>query len=146
MSNFDIDKLTEFAIQEIKKFSSAHQSETFYGFSIDASLLCLNSIEEFEKSLAHYRKRWGGYQAEEEIKDLKENTGDWEYQGFAQFKSYNGFDMNAYNDHYHMDDDEQLDTDYAKAMDAVVENLKRSDAFDNLKKTDDFYVNRVEHN
>lgn len=145
-SKFDTEKLTEFAINKISEFAKKHPNETFYGFSIDANLLCLNSEEEFQKSLKYYREKFGGYDTDELITDLKENTGDWEYQGFAEFDENSGFDMDEYNEHYHEDEDLQLTSDYAKSMNKVVENLKESGVFELLKKTDAFYVNRIEHN
>jgi len=145
-SKFDTEKLTEFAIKKITEFSKEHQSETFYGFSIDAQLLCLNSEKQFQKTLEWYRNKSGGYDTKEKINNLKHNTGDWEYQGFAEFEDENGFDYNEYLEHYHEEDDSQLTSDYAKSMDIVVENLKKSGVFDLLKKTEDFYANRIEHN
>ena len=56
------------------------------------------------------------------------------------------FDMDEYNEHYHEDDEFQLTSDYAKSMNIVIENLKKSGVFDLLKITEDFYANRVEHN
>ena len=145
-SKFDTEKLTEFAISKITGFAKKHPNETFYGFSIDASLLCLNSEEEFQKTLKYYREKFGGYDTEEQIADLRQNTGDWEYQGFAEFDKNSGFDMEKYNEHYQEDEEFQPTSDYAKSMDIVVENLKKSGVFDLLKKTENFYVNRVEHN
>ncbi|MCF6296579.1 MAG: DUF4303 domain-containing protein [Flavobacteriaceae bacterium] len=145
-SKFDTEKLTEFAVKKISEFAKEHPNEIFYGFSIDANLLCLNSEEEFQKSLKYYRKKFGGYDTDELIADLKENTGDWEYQGFVEFDKNSGFDMEEYNEHYHEDEDFQLTSDYAKSMDKVVENLKESGVFDLLRKTNDFYANRIEHN
>ena len=58
-SKFDTEKLTEFAINKITEFAKEHPNETFYGFSIDASLLCLNSEEEFEKTLKYYSRAIG---------------------------------------------------------------------------------------
>lgn len=142
---FDVDQLTRFAISEIKKFAENHQEETFYGLSIDANLLCINSIESFDKTLKEYKEMFDDYDSEEEVLELKLNTGDWQYQGFAEFGDEDGFNSEAYLKHYHASDQEQLSSDYAKTMDEVVKRLKESDAFDNLKKTGDFFINRVEH-
>ena len=144
-SKFDTEKLTEFAIQKISEFAKEHPDEIFYGFSIDANLLCLNSEQEFQKSLKSYRERFGGYNTDELIADLKHNTGDWKYQGFAKFEDENGFDYNEYLEHYHEEDDSQLTSDYAKSMNIIIKKLKDSGVFDVLNKTEDFYVNRVEH-
>ena len=144
-SKFDIKKLTEYAIQKIIKFSEEHSNETFYGFSLDANLLCLNSIEQFEKTILRYQKKWKGYNETKKIKNVKMNTGDWKYFGFAKFKNENGFDYQEYLEHYHEDEENQLTSNYAKAMNKVIENLKSSSAFDKLKTTDDFFINRTEH-
>jgi hypothetical protein len=45
MRKFDHEKMLAFALSAIRKFADEHAAETFYGFSIDASLLCLNSEE-----------------------------------------------------------------------------------------------------
>ncbi|MDO6745521.1 DUF4303 domain-containing protein [Tenacibaculum soleae] len=145
-SKFDTKKLTEFAIKEITKFANEHKQETFYGFSIDAQLLCLNSEEQFEKTLKWYQEKSGGYDTKEKIDHLKLNTGDWEYQGFAEFEDENGFNYNEYLEHYEGEEEFQLTSDYAKSMNEVIENLKKSGVFELLNKTDNFYANRIEHN
>lgn len=55
---FNLDKLTEICIQEIKKFAGKHQDETFYAFAVDANMLCLNSLEGYEKTFNQYRDKW----------------------------------------------------------------------------------------
>ncbi|WP_099222201.1 DUF4303 domain-containing protein [Listeria costaricensis] len=85
-----IAQITTFAEQEIPKFLKAHPGLVFYAFALDCNVvygevnLCLNTLADFENSLASYQKNWPEeYSAEEEIFDLKYNTGDWEYQCFA---------------------------------------------------------------
>jgi hypothetical protein len=145
-SKFNTEKLTKYASEEIIKFSTEHQNETFYGFSIDASLLCFNSEEQFQKTLKNYQEKWGGYDTSKKISDLKQNTGNWEYQGFAEFKDENGFNYDEYLEHYHEDDYDQMNTDYTNSMNTVLNNLKKSNAFDTLKKTTDFRINLAGHN
>jgi|GEM_PF-2925272 len=89
------------------------------------------------------------YYKEEEINELRDNTGDWAYQGFANIEDENGFDSDLYNDHYYAamksDDGHAPHTKYAIAMTELVDRLQRSDAFDSLKRTDDFSVTWVDH-
>jgi hypothetical protein len=146
MANFDTIKLIDSIKKEISTFSKEHQNETFYGFAIDANLLCLNSVEKFNETLRNYREKWGGYNTKEEIEDLKGNTGDWAYQGFAELSDNDGFDMNSYLEHYHADDEDQANSNYTKAIDNIIDNLKQSDIFNSLNVTADFYICRVEHN
>ncbi|WP_239254449.1 DUF4303 domain-containing protein [Listeria ilorinensis] len=83
-------QITAFAEQEIPKFLEKHQGLVFYAFALDCNVaygevnLCLNTLADFEKSLASYKKKWPDqYRTEEDIFALKYNTGDWEYQCFA---------------------------------------------------------------
>ncbi len=55
---FDIDRLVDFSIKEIADFAKNHQNELFYGFAIDASLLCLNSEQAAITTLLKYRDEW----------------------------------------------------------------------------------------
>ena len=45
-----------------------------------------------------------------------------------------------------MDEIEQKRSAYALAMDAVIDLLKNSNAFDCIRKSEDFRIVRVEHN
>jgi hypothetical protein len=55
---FETDRLFNFSIREIEKFADSHQHELFYGFAIDASLLCLKSEQAAIKTLLKYRDEW----------------------------------------------------------------------------------------
>ncbi|MGK7925601.1 MAG: hypothetical protein AB4290_10205 [Spirulina sp.] len=147
---FDLDKLFEYCKKAIEDFSQNHQEETFYGFAIDANLLCFNSLEQLTKTLNECRSQWEKrhkyIEKWEDLTELKDNTGDWCYQGFAEMDDEVGFDLNAYNEHYNLNDEEQKNSEYGLAMDRLVEMLKCSDVFENLKTTEDFYAIRIEHN
>lgn len=88
------------------------------------------------------------YRTEEGIRSLREDTGGWDYQGFADF-SDDGFDSKLYSDHYHAaggsEDGHAPTSPYAIAMTELVERLRASNAFQGLKSTDDFYVTWVDH-
>jgi hypothetical protein len=167
IDGFDVDILFKDAIKAINKFANEHKDETFYGFAIDSDLLCFNSIEKFEKSLAESKLRWPeAYSTASEIYDLKWNTGDWDYMAFADLKSSAGFDHELYNEHYDtvmylvdqaMDQpgfegfgplDKPAgadDTPYGRAMNQLLDRLIKADAFSVIKTTNNFLVTRVEH-
>ena len=56
-----------------------------------------------------------------------------------------GFDAQAYDDHYNMDDDQQRSSPYGTAMNALLERLQQAKVFDCLKRTSEFVAVRVEH-
>jgi hypothetical protein len=88
------------------------------------------------------------YRTSEGIRDLRDNTGDWDYH-FASMDENVGFDDELYDDHYDeamgSDDGHAPHTDYAIAMTELVDRLRRSDIFRPLKMTDDFRVSWVDH-
>jgi hypothetical protein len=55
---FDIDNLFVHCKKQIEQFAREHSDETFYAFAIDAVMLCLNSNEEFTRTLNEYASRW----------------------------------------------------------------------------------------
>lgn len=147
---FDVAKLANFAQNAIMNFAAAHQDETFYAFCITGSLLSLNSEEEFTKRLTYYRQKFpGNYEDDERAERLKENSGDWSYQGFAEFGEANGFDPALdevhYNLHLPLPEGQTVTTEYSLAMDAVLHLLVQRDAFEPLKRTDDFSMSRMDY-
>lgn len=140
---FDHDRLLAFALDRIERFAAEHSSETFYAFAIDAALLCLNSVERYDAMLAGFEKR--GRLSDEERAEVRADTGDWSYQGFAVMTAEHGFDERAYQEHYAAPDDEQPFTEYGRAMDRLVAALVDKRAFAYLRTTEDFYATRVEH-
>jgi hypothetical protein len=81
--------IVEFATRGVQKFLQEHPGLVFYAFAFDCNAeyaeinLCLNTENDFSKSLLYYQaKNSKNYQSEEDIRDLKFNTGDWEYQCF----------------------------------------------------------------
>ncbi|MBB6271168.1 hypothetical protein HDF26_001595 [Pedobacter cryoconitis] len=85
------NELLEFAKTEVIKFVEAHPGEVFYAFAFDCNAeyaevnLCFNTEEAFTKTLTECQsgKYKDSYQTEEQIYDLRYNTGDWDYQCFS---------------------------------------------------------------
>jgi hypothetical protein len=141
---FNIAKMTASAIEAINRFSVDHKDETFYAFAIDADMLCLNSEEKFSTTLLKYQASSPEHYASEmAITELKNNTGDWEYQGFHQLDQLNGFEYSLYQNHY---DEPSAESDYALAMTALIAAITASGVISTLKTTDGFYATWVDHN
>lgn len=141
---FDHDQMLAFCRGAIADFAAVHGDETFYAFSIDASLLCLNSEETLVATYTEMEKR-GGPLGPREREEIRTNTGDWAYQGFADLTEEHGFDEDAYQVHYDAPDHAQRSTAYAMAMDRLVRALVEVDAFGCLRTSEDFVAHRVEH-
>lgn len=83
-------QIIDFAIQGVEKFLKAYPNLEFYAFAFDCNAeyaevnLCLNTETDFQETLKSYQtgEYLNAYQSEEDINELKFNTGDWEYQCF----------------------------------------------------------------
>jgi hypothetical protein len=64
----------------------------YSGLDLDDKDACLKLINERGE---RNREKGNPYRLEEHIKDLRENTGDWDYQGFTEFSKRRGFDEDA---------------------------------------------------
>ena len=91
------------------------------------------------------RRRADGceYRTPDGIEELRMNTGDWAYQGFADLND--GFDDDAYSQHYDLPAWRKKLSAYGRAMNRLLKRLQKSGAFDYLRRTPDFSVRRVEH-
>lgn len=74
VTTFDLNRLIDASISAITEFAKKHSQETFYAFALDANMLCLNSLECSEKSLAEYRDKW--YQRTRQLSSFEEMTDD----------------------------------------------------------------------
>jgi hypothetical protein len=97
------------------------------------------------QSRARQRQRGNPYLEPDEIRALHENSGDWDYQGFARLTDENGFDAAAYQEHCAMAYAEQSVSPYSRAMDELIRRLELANAFSVLRRTSDFRARRVEH-
>ena len=145
-NRFNQRKMFEYSVSAIAEFARTHKKETFYAFSIDATMLCLNSEDAFKKTLKRYRaddpKLYG---LASEIDALRFNTGDWEYQGFTDLQESGGFDMKAYDFHYNRSAEKRLQTPYAKAMNRLLTDLKNANAFAPLNRSEGFSTTVSDH-
>lgn len=135
--------MLQFSIAAIQEFAASHQEEVFYGFSIYDSLLCLNSEQQFSKSLTRYLS-WYPWESSdsEEIQESRLDPGEWAYKGFATLRDSGGFDDRAYKEYCEASDEERQSTPYALSIDKLVHELISKDAFLILKRTNKFLANR----
>lgn len=83
-------KLLAFTIERVEQFLAENPDLEFYAFAYDCNAeeaevnLCFNTETDFQKTLKKYQEGDYAeyYQTEEDINDLRYNTGDWEFQCF----------------------------------------------------------------
>lgn len=118
-------------------------AEQYSGLDRGDKDACLRVVNE---SRAKQRAEGNPHIDKGSIESLRENTGDWEYQGFATMKTEHGFDDDKYDKHYDLDETKQRKSEYAIAMNTLVERLVKSGVFNCLNLSADFKAQRVEHN
>jgi hypothetical protein len=103
-------------------FCNQSANETYYAFSIDDGLLKINSLEQFDTTLASYQQRNPAkYKSTQEVDALKFNPGDWGYT-LGEFLTEN-----------------QLEQDHAQeTMEEAVKEIIAGKLFSKLKTTKDF--------
>jgi hypothetical protein len=112
------------------------------GLDLSDKEACLAAINAYR---AMERARGNQYRTAAGIKSLRENTGDWAYQGFARMTDTVDFDDAAFQEHYGLSDEAQKTSVYGMAMDELVQRLRESGVFECLTKSPEFYATRVEH-
>lgn len=146
---FDVDRLIAKAEQAIAKFAAHHETsgEVFCGFAIDGDSLCFESVSHFEWLMSEFPRH---YETAEQLEQIKMSVGDWKYQAFESLEHEDGFDRDAYQEHYDLglesgNKEKLLNSPYALAMEAVLQGLIAKDAFRIIRRSEDFKAIRVEH-
>ena len=142
------NQLLAFTEKEVSNFLTEHPDEKFYAFAFDCNAeygevnLCFNTEEVFRETLNDYQSEYpSDYQDENNVLDLKYNTGDWEYQCFATTYIMDEDEMNAL---YEEDVDEQL-TDFMEIFYQVLADFRESSVYAAIPKTDVFKLVCLDH-
>jgi hypothetical protein len=160
MENFDKNilkkKILDFTINGVEKFLEENPELQFYAFAYDCNVayaeinLCFNTPEDFQETLFYYQNSGSGegYKTEEDIKELKYNTGDWEYQCFDTLYIYSREELDSiYNNICH--ESEELWNEFLnKLLDIFCEVLlefRQTAAHKAIPKTKDFIVYCIDH-
>jgi len=116
------------------------------GLNLQDASACLAYLNDLRMSM---REVTGIYSSPESIRELRENTGDWAYQGFARMREEDGFDDGLYRAHYaaaaKAKGGHAPNTDYARSLAQLVNALVGMKAFSCLKLTADFKAQWVDH-
>ncbi|MEO8534540.1 MAG: DUF4303 domain-containing protein [Flavobacterium sp.] len=96
------EQIINFTIKGVSEFLKNNPELEFYAFAYDCNAeyaelnLCFNTLLDFEKTLDYYQNGKFGqkYKSDEDIRDLKYNTGDWEYQCFESMNILSDEELN----------------------------------------------------
>lgn len=142
-----VEKIVSFSETETKKFINKNSNLVFYAFAFDCNVeygeinLCLNTIFDFERTIESYQtgQYCGNYQKNEEMIELKYNTGDWEYQCFSTLYLFDEEELKPYG--YVVPDTEKLLAICNKAL----IGFRETSTYEELQKEKDFISFCVDH-
>lgn len=148
-------QLLQFTCEKTAAFLAEHPSETFYAFTYDCNTeygqvsLCLNSEEFFQEGLSRSRAEFPEYySSEEDIREYRYNTGNWQYQCFDTFTFIEEDEI----DHIHgqidggnIDEWFALIGEFRTMCRETVREFAGNDVFAQIPKTAGFLAYAVDH-
>ncbi|MCT6516569.1 DUF4303 domain-containing protein [Proteus vulgaris] len=146
--------IVSFAITETEKFLTDKCSEVFYAFAFDLNAaygeinLCLNTEEYFQKTLNYYQNKSGGnnYHSQDEINNLKYNTGDWEYQCFGTIYPINETYLEQlYQKSYEDGSYPHVLTRIIQIFSECLTLFKQTETYKKIPKSEDFIAFTIDH-
>jgi hypothetical protein len=153
-------QIIDFAEQGVENFLKENPELKFYAFAFTCNAkyteigLSLNTEEDFAKTLKRYQEGEYSkyYQKEEDIKDLKYNTGDWDYQCFDTLHIFDDEAMNKFYNEiypYKPDDDNEKWSNFVNSLlELFTESLvdfSNTATFKKIPKTDNFIFYCIDH-
>ena len=136
-------------VVDTQKFLAENPALKFYSVGFDCNaeyaeiLLCFNTEEAFQKTLKHYQSGKYGhlYQTEEQIFDLRFNTGDWDYQGVSAYTAFSEDELTElYQEDYEKMRIEMMDFNYQ-----LMQKFCQTACYKSIPKTNNFRPICIDH-
>ena len=149
-------QIIDFAVQGVENFLKENPNLEFYAFAFDCNAedagvsLCLNTESDFQKSLKDYQNGEFPeyYQSDENINDLKFNTGDWEYQCFDTLDVFTNEELQEIFDELPDDDYKSWQEFVNNLLELFTESLvefTKTETYRKIPKSRDFLAFCIDH-
>ncbi|KAF2079410.1 DUF4303 domain-containing protein [Flavobacterium sharifuzzamanii] len=149
-------QLIDFTIQGVAEFLKNNSSLEFYAFAYDCNAeyaevnLSFNTMEDFNETLKDYQNgRFSeNYKTDEAIKNLKYNTGDWEYLCFDSINVLTEEELNKIYNDFPDDDYKSWNIFVEELMELFCESLiefRNSKVYRSIPKSKDFISFCIDH-
>lgn len=149
-------ELLTFTKRAVEKFLDENSENVFYAFAYDCNAeyagicLCFNTENEFKKTLNYYQNGEFSqyYKSNEQINDLKYNTGDWKYQCFASINIFTDDELTKIFQDFPDDDYKSWQNFVEDLMMLFTETLldfSKTEIFRKIPKTKDFKFFCIDH-
>ena len=144
-----LQELLNQIVIDTQKFLRENPTLQFYSVGFDCNaeyatiLLCFNTEEAFQETLKYYQNGKFGdlYQTEEQILDLRFNTGDWDYQDVSTYTVFSEEELTEmYGDNYEKMATEMMDFNYQ-----LMRKFSQTTCYESIPKTDNFKPICIDH-
>lgn len=153
--------LLAFTIEGVEQFLAENPALEFYAFAYDCNAeyaqvsLCFNTETDFQETLKDYQSGEYAeyYQTEEDINDLRYNTGDWEFQCFDTINVLSDEELTAiFNEIYPEKkkvEDYTLWNEFVESLMhlfcEVMIDFSQTDTYKKIPKTSNFISYCIDH-
>lgn len=146
-------QILDFTIHSVEDFLTKNPNTEFYAFAFDCNAevnLCFNTEIEFQKTLDYYQtgEYSQNYKSEKDIKNLKYNTGDWEYQCFDTVYVLSESELESIFSQLPDDDYKSWNLFSHHLLDLFSESLiefTQTETYAKIPKTKDFIAFCIDH-
>lgn len=151
------DLIVDITLKSIHDFLIDTPDKRFYVFGFDCNAeygqiqLAMNTIEAFNESSIKYIKEWN--YSQEDLTDLKANSGDWKYQGFNHKYTYwqaclefeEKIDKFIFSHSTSSSEAEKLVEKLMDMFTRALLRVEKSEVFKKIPKEKDFYIQIIDH-
>lgn len=154
-------RLLGFTIERVEQFLAENPALEFYAFAYDCNAeyaevnLCFNTEADFQATLKSYQSGDYAkyYQTEEDINDLRYNTGDWEFQCFDTIYVLSDEELQDIFDTLYPEnkkvEDYTLWNEFVESLMnlfcEVIVDFTKTDTYQKIPKTKDFIAYCIDH-
>lgn len=149
-------QILDFTIRGVEHFLSENPDLAFYAFAYDCNAeyaevsLCFNTEAEFQKTLKQYQtsKYSAEYKSGQDVKELKYNTGDWEYQCFDTLYVFTEDELNKIFSEQPEDNYKSWSLFVRELLVLFTESIiefTKTETYAKIPKTKDFLVFCINH-
>ena len=149
-------QILDFATKSVENFLKENPDLEFYAFAFDCNAeyaelgLSFNTETAFQETLKDYQagefSRY--YKSEEDIKELKYNTGDWDYMYFDSLDVFSNDELDKISNEFPDDDYKSWNKFVSNLLDFFTESLiefMKTETYAKIPKTKDFICFCIDH-
>ena len=134
-------------VHDMEQFLDEHRDLEFYVLALDCNaeyatfLVCMNTLEDFARTLKQYQTKYEKYTNEKWIRELRYNPGDWEYTDISEVNLFEEEELVA----KYQDDIDRQCGEVMSLCNEILRDFSQTEVFGRIPKTPDFISFCIDH-